>query len=70
MASEAAVVTRRSSTLSMREIFLLSDRLEARSKNALHRDQPLLCEDMRLAALSLRAMGRSIHVSDVLTVEE
>jgi hypothetical protein len=54
----------------MREIFLLSDRLKARSQNAFHRDQPLLCEDMRLAALALRAMMRSFHVSDLLAIEE
>jgi hypothetical protein len=54
----------------MREMFLLCDRLEARSQKAFHHDQPLLCEDMRLAALSLRAMARSFHVSDLLTIEE
>jgi hypothetical protein len=54
----------------MREMFLLCDRLEARSKSAAHRDQPLLCEDMRLAAQSMRAMARAFHVSDLLTIEE
>jgi hypothetical protein len=69
MASEAAVLTRQSSTLSMREIFLLCGRLEARSQSAFHRDQPMLREDMRLAALSLRTLARS-YVSDLLTIEE
>ena len=57
MACKVAVLPRRRSTLSMREMFLLCDRLEARSQNAFHHDQPLLCEDMRLAALSMRAMA-------------
>ena len=70
MASEAAVLPRLRSTLSMREISLLSDRLKARSQDAAHHDQPLLCEDMRLAAVSLRAMARSFHVSDVLVIKE
>jgi hypothetical protein len=49
---------------------LLCDRLDERSRNAVHRDQPLACEDMRLAAASLRAMARAFHVSDLLAIEE
>lgn len=70
MASSAVVLSQQSSTLSMREVFLLCDRLKAHSQNALFRDQPLVCEDMRLAALSMRAMTRSFHGSDFLAIEE
>jgi hypothetical protein len=54
----------------MREVSLLCDRLKAHSQNALFRDQPLVCEDMRLAALSMQAMTRSFHGSDLLAIEE
>jgi hypothetical protein len=70
MASETAVLTRQSSTMSMPGIFRLSDRLKAHAQDAAHRAEPLMCEDMRLAALSLRAMARSFHASDVLRIGE
>jgi hypothetical protein len=54
----------------MPEIFRLSGRLKTHSQDAAHRGEPLMCEDMRLAALSLRAMARSFHASDWLRIEE
>jgi hypothetical protein len=56
--------------MSMREVFLLCGRLKAHADNALFRDQPPVCEDMRLAALSMEAMTRSFHRSDLLAIEE
>jgi hypothetical protein len=54
----------------MQDVSLLCGRLKAHSQNALFRDQPLACEDMRLAALSMEAMTRSFHRSDLLAIEE
>jgi hypothetical protein len=70
MASSASVVPRQHRDMSMREVFLLCDRLKAHAQNALFRGQPLVCEDMRLAALSMEAMTRSFHRSDLLAIEE
>jgi hypothetical protein len=70
MASSATLVPRQRRDLSMQEAVLLCGRLKAHSQNALFRDQPLVCEDMRLAALSMEAMTRSFHRSDLLAIEE
>ena len=69
MASKAAVSEPRPVVMSMRDVLALCERLEARSASLIHRDQPELCKDMRLAAGSMRVMARSFHGSDVLTVQ-
>jgi hypothetical protein len=55
--------------MSMREVLALCERLEARSASVIHRDQPELCRDMRLAAGSMRVMARSFHGSDILAIQ-
>jgi hypothetical protein len=74
--AETAVLTRRQS-LSMHDVSVLCDRLKARSQSAFHRDRLPSHEDiagarddMRLAAMALRGMSRSFHVSDLIRIEE
>jgi hypothetical protein len=65
---DIGVLPRRSS-VSIRDICAIADRLEAWSNGVILRDFPMLKKDMTLAAKSLRGMTRSFHGSDLVEIE-
>jgi hypothetical protein len=69
MASEAeTALLPRCKTLSIKEALSLADRLRTRSTSIVLRDQPDLCEDLALAAKTIRGMSNSFQTCDLVRI--